>query len=343
MIKYSIIIPTCSNELIKMNLSYIEKLDKPPLGKYEVIIIQNSNDENIEKTVETFKDKIPNLRFLKEENQGLVYCRHRGAKEAQGEIICYLDDDSFVDENWLCEIEETFLDKNVIIAGGNNLPKYEVRPPKWLKYFWVETQYGKYLDKLSLINFRNVEQKVPTWFVFGCNFIIRKDIIFKYGGFCPDTIPFNMIKYRGDGETTLSYKLNNNGHFALFNPKILIQHFVPSKRTTIEYFKKRGYCQGISDSFSKIRKDNGFEYYNIKPNPNIKSKKIPFLKRKYLKIVEPVLFKFYKLIKKKDYMEYLNIKSEYEKSYQEGYNYHQNEVKKDPELLKYVLRGNFLD
>lgn len=342
MIKYSIVIPTCSNELISMSLSYIEKLNKPK-DNYEVIVIQNIDDKKIEEVVNSYNNKIPNLRFLKEENQGLVYCRHRGAKEAQGEIICYLDDDSFVDKNWLIEIEKTFLDSNVILAGGNNTPKYESTPPKWLKYFWNNTSYGKYMSELSLIEFNTGKQKVPTWFVFGCNFIIKKDAIFKYGGFNPDTIPIDKIKYRGDGETALSYKLNNEKLCAFFNPKIKIQHYVPNKRMTIEYLKKRGYCQGISDSFSKIRKEHGFKYYNlIDTNKYLKLKKPSFFIRKYNKIIKPLLDNFYKRIDSKNYKTFLYIKEEYKKAYEDGFLFHQTQVRNDIDLLKYVLQQNYM-
>jgi predicted nucleotide-binding protein (sugar kinase/HSP70/actin superfamily) len=40
-------------------------------------------------------------------------------------------------------------------------------------------------------------------------------------------------------------------------------------------------------------------------------------------------------------------KSEYEKqierAYRAGYNYHQNMIKKDPELLNWVLKDNYLE
>lgn len=340
MIRYSIVIPTCSNELISMNLKYINKLRKPN-DDYEVIVIQNNDDNKIEQVVNAYKNIIPNLRFLKEENVGLVYCRHRGAKEAQGEIICYLDDDSFVDENWLIEIEKTFSNPDCILAGGNNLPLYETEPPKWLKYFWQETQYGKCLAELSLIVFNNVEQSVPTWFIFGCNFIIRKEAIFKYGGFNPDTVPMNKIKFRGDGETAMSYKLNNDGHLACFNPKIRIQHYVPTKRMTLEYFKKRGYCQGVSDSFSQIRKENGFEYYNLKEN-NVVFKKAPFIIRKYNKIVKPLFVKLNTLINLSNYNLFKNIKYEYNKAYQEGFDYHQKMTQNNDDLLQYVLKESYI-
>jgi len=341
MIKYSIIIPTCNKKLTRRCLEYISKLHRPN-NEYEVLVIHNSSEDDIKSVVDTFQDKIENLRYIFEDGMGLLAGRHRGAKESKGKILCYLDDDSFVDKNYLLAIEKTFDNNNVLIAGGNNIPLYESRPPKWLKYFWEDCEYGRWLGKLSLIEFHNKTMKIPTWFVFGCNFIIRKDTLFEYDGFHPDGVPKNHLRFRGDGETALSCKLNKDGVVAYFNPKIKINHLVTENRMGLEYFKKRAFCQGVSDSFSDIRKTNGYDYLDFSPNLNVdKIKNISFkqfLNKSYKKYI-------FKIATKLDpnYDIYLNIKNEYEKSYQEGFDFHQSEVRNDSSLLEYVLKEDYLD
>ncbi len=342
MVKYSIIIPTCHKEMIERCLKYIAEL-KQPKFEYEVIVIQNSSDENIKEIVDGYVSRIQNLRFCYESNLGIIHSRHRGIVESNGEILCYLDDDSFVDKDWLVEIEKTFNENvDAVLVGGNNLPLFETSPPKWLKYFWKETSYGKYLSELSLIDFYKNKMKIPAWFVFGCNFIIKKSVLLEYKGFNPDTYNQDMIKYRGDGETALSCKLNKSGHVAYFNPKIKIHHFVPKSRMTLEYFKKRGFCQGISDSFSNIRLENGFSYFSFEPNSNLLKKRLPIIQRKFKKHIRPLIIKLDKIFNWQDYKTYMKIKSEYKESYMRGYEFHQNEVKNDSELKHWVLKENYL-
>jgi hypothetical protein len=62
-----------------------------------------------------------------------------------------------------------------------------------------------------------------------------------------------MIMYRGDGETYISDFIRKNGLKAIYNPKASVYHFVPTKRMTIDYFCKRSFNQGISNSYSEIR------------------------------------------------------------------------------------------
>jgi len=341
MIKYSVIIPTCNKTLVERCLEHLSKINKPK-DDYEVLVVHNVTKEDVKGVTDGYNDRIPNLRYIFEENYGQMHSRHRGAKEAQGEILCYIDDDSFVDENWLIAIEDTFKNKEVVLAGGNNLPLYESPPPKWLKYFWIKEKYGKWMGQLSLIDFYEKERELPAFFAFGCNLIIKKDIFYKFGGTNPDVVPKEKQRFQGDGETALSIKLNNNGYFLHFNPKIKIYHFVPTGRMTLEYFQKRAFYQGVCDSFSKIRKENGFTYYDIRSSEVSSENNIGILIRIYTEINNKILTVFLKIISN-SYNEFIDIKEAYEKSYKEGFDFHQNEVKNDPELLKWVLKENYLE
>jgi len=339
MIKYSIIIPTCNKNLTERCLEYLSRLNKPK-SDYEVLVVHNVTKDDIKSVTDEFINKIPNLKYIYEEIYGQMYARHRGAKEAHGEILCYIDEDSFVDKNWLIAIEETFKNKDVVLAGGNNIPLYESSPPKWLNYYWINNEYGCWLGQLSLINFNKRKRKLPAWFAFGCNFIIKKDIFFKMGGTHPDAVPKDKQRFQGDGETALSLKLNNNGYVLHFNPQIKIHHLVPSERMTLGYFQKRAFYQGVCDSFSKIRKENGFTYYDMTSNINLRGKSLYHFLKKLLSGSKRC---FLKKIKNKDFFLYLNMNNEYGKSYKDGFDFHQNEVKNDPELLKWVLKENYLE
>jgi GT2 family glycosyltransferase len=340
MIKYTIIIPKCNKNLTQRNLAYISRLNSPK-DEYEVLVIHNVTLDNIKETVEQFQDNIPNLRYIHEENYGQMPSRHRGAREAHGEILCFIDDDSFVDKNWLIAIERTFKDANVVLAGGNNIPFYEISPPKWLNYFWNDTPYGKWMGELSLIRFKEKKMKLPAWFAFGCNFIIRKDIFFNYGGTNPDVVPKDKQRFQGDGETALSLKLNRAGYVLHFNPAIRINHLVTKERMTVEYFKKRAFYQGVCASFSKIRSEHGFDYYHMIPSDNIYKLKFNVVKRIYSKIINSGPGRAMFAINK-NYKTASVIKNDYMTSYNEAFAFHQNEVKNDPELLKWVIRDNYL-
>lgn len=337
---YSIIIPTCHKDLINLSLRYISEIRLPKQG-YEVLVIHNATKDDIASVVASYKDKIPNLKYLYESEDGLMASRHRGAREAGGSILCYLDDDSFVDKDYLIGIEETFADPTVVCACGPNLPLYESKPPAWLKYFWVDSPWGAWMGQLSLMKLANKVMDLPAWFAFGCNMIIKKDLFFRLGGTNPDCMPPEKLIYTGDGETALSVKLNANGYTTRYNPKIKIRHFVPSSRMTEEYFVKRAAFQGICDSFTAIRvKNKVCPANNFEPNAKILIPKESYIKRKSRKIINKL--RKHNCFKSNAYKEYERIRLEHESALKNGYAKHQKAVSDDKALLEWVLRKSYL-
>lgn len=340
-IKYTIIVPTCNGSLVNKCLEYISKLNKPKFD-YEVLVLHNATMDDIESIVTLYCDKIPNLRYIYELEDGLMASRHRGAKEAKGSILCYLDDDSFVDENYLLGIEDTFADQSVVCACGPNIPLYESEQPKWLKYFWGLTPWGDVMGELSLMNLYNKIMDVPTWFAFGCNMVIKRDVFFEVGGTNPDCMPPNKLLYTGDGETALSVRLHKKGYFARYNPQIKIHHLVPTSRMTEKYFIKRATYQGICDSFTDIRVENNIcSKFDFKPSSSIKIPKRFYIRRKIRKLINK-LRKAFPSFKTKAYRDYERIKLAYANAYEKSYHNHHNAVKKDINLLNWALKENYL-
>ena len=80
---------------------------------YEVIIIDNSTNKETKKLAEKKKGEfIKNNILLKyvrnEKENSLTVARNIGVRNATGKIICFLDDDIVLDENYLEEIKKTY-------------------------------------------------------------------------------------------------------------------------------------------------------------------------------------------------------------------------------------------
>ena len=335
MIKYSIIIPTLNRaKILDKCLHRINNITKPN-NDYEVLVIDNGSTDNTKEIIKKYNF----VNYLHEANPGLHNARHCGARNAKGSVLCYIDDDSFVDKNWLIGIEEEFTNKDCVISTGPCIPEFEKKPPKWLKYFWINCQYGKYFDKLSLIDFHKKKMLIPAWFVFGCNFIITKKAVFDNKGFNPDGMPKEFINMRGDGETALSIKLNEQNILANYNPKIKIHHLVSESRLTKDYLIKRSFEAGISNSFSNFRNNIGICSNNF----NVINKlvyKQPYFINKTLKIITKIYYKI--IASSNNYKKFLEIKKLCDEENIKGYNYHQNLLKTDSDLIKWVSKENYL-
>lgn len=336
-LKYSIIIPTLNqSRKLSQCLDRLSCLLFDPC-MFEVLVIDNGSSDDTKAVSLSFQEKIRNLRYVYCAAPGLMAARHMGCDEACGQILCFIDDDSLVDKDWLNGIDAAFKQERAALVGGPCLPEYEVTPPDWINYFWSPTPYGRIHSFLSLVDFGDKVRLINPMYVFGCNYSIKKNIFLELGGTYPDYYPENYRYFQGDGESGLSAKIKKTKYIVIYHPKAKIRHLIPSARLTGDYFCWRRYFNGIHSSYTAVRRQYGADGPVVQEKVHIlwrltqKTKTLLGLKTKQksrANIDEP--------------NEIASIREKIEESYKSGYQDHQKEIKNDPVLLEWVLRENYL-
>lgn len=337
----SVIIPT-RNRARSICIA-LESLTRQSISQddFETIVVDNGSNDNTKEVVTKYKNEHPkhNIRYFYDEIPGLLTGRHRGAREAKGEILVFIDDDIYADKGWLSAIADTFNRyPDVHLVGGKCLPKYETEPPVWLNYFWHSLpDGGKMLGGLSLCDFGEEEKEISPSLVWGLNYSIRKKSLYALGGFNPDTVPMTYQPFQGDGESGLSSKAIKKGYKAFYQPKALVYHEVPDERMTLEYFDKRYFFQGICDSYTEIRRNNG----------KTSMVTLTSIKRKIKNVLRPM----YRTVFPKPKAS-IQTEADFEKEMlftrfqameKAGYNFHQEMARKSPVVMKWVLKENYWD
>jgi len=337
MISYSVIIPTLNQSTkLKQCLAHFSELSFDS-DLFEVLVIDNGSTDDTKDISLSFQDKIENLRYLFCESPGLMAARHMGCDMAKGEILCYLDDDSLVTKDWLKGISESFADDDVAMVGGPCIPEYETEPPYWVEYFWSETEHGKTNTVLSLLDFGKQKLFISPGFVYGCNYSIRKKIFLEFGGTNPDYFPEKHRQFQGDGESGLAAKISSSGYKTVYDPRVKIRHLIPESRLNMEYFCWKRYYNGIHGSYSALRRQHSVENVNDKKKVCIGRKIYRGIKRKVAGGLD------WNRHKNSDEPEEVRkIRGKMQESYEAGYRYHQEEVRRDSKLLEWVLRENYL-
>jgi glycosyltransferase involved in cell wall biosynthesis len=244
----SIIIPTYQRPTSLADALESVRIQNFPTDEYEILIVDNAPDTTRQVSLLCDISGKPSMRYIHEPHNGLHNARHAGARAAKGEILVYVDDDVKCDGNFLTEILRPYSDPQVGCAGGKILPEFEGEPPEWLNMFpkWY----------LSILDDNNGPKEVQ--YIYGCNFSVRRSLVFELGGFNPDGFGNNekMRWYRGDGEIGLLRKVHSAGRKVIYNPAAVVWHFIPKERLSIEYFRERAFKGGIESSFSKHRYSN---------------------------------------------------------------------------------------
>jgi O-antigen biosynthesis protein len=97
----------------------LAQLEETLAGKldYEVILIDDASKDG---TVEFLKGLGEHHRvFFNDQNQGFAKNNNFGAREAQGEYLCFLNNDVFVQGNWLRPMLRVFDEKEKVGMVGN--------------------------------------------------------------------------------------------------------------------------------------------------------------------------------------------------------------------------------
>jgi glycosyltransferase involved in cell wall biosynthesis len=341
--KASIIIPTFNrcDLLDKALISLVKQTFNP--SEFEIIVVDNGSTDNTREIVQQHIDEntAPYIHYIFDDIPGLLTGRHRGAKESNSDILCFIDEDIEADPDWLKEVYNTFKDSSVHLVGGKCLPIYDVEPPVWEKKLWSITGDHKMCGFYSLIDQGDEQKDCEPNLIWGLFFCIRKETLHKAGGFHPDALPGHLLRFLGDGETGLTTKIKSLGLRSVYQPKAVLYHHVTRERFGVEYLKKREFYQGCCNSYRDIRENNGFRN-NKKIDGFLEKNRFKMIFHSLKKLVRNLL-QFLGLCNKKTITEFDLILMEMQKAYKDGYAFHQNEAKNDPELLNWILKENYFD
>ncbi len=221
--------------------------------EYEIIVVDNASTDataaiaksRADSTANNGNDSNPEVRYIYEPTLGLSVARNRGAKEARGQILAYLDDDAEASVEWLSELLMVFeANESIAIAGGKVTLIWppDAQPPRWLSDD-LSSSLGAYDlgDELTYI-------QRPSLTPRGLNYAVRKSFLQAVGGF--DThlgrVGKNLLSNEEQQLTRLALERNQQ---VAYVPTALAAHNVAPARMKPGWFLSRSWWQGISESY----------------------------------------------------------------------------------------------
>ena len=195
----------------------------------EFLVVNNNCTDHTDQVIEGFSKRLPLIRLF-EPKQGLSNARNCAVKAAQGEVIIFTDHDAIVQPDWLINYMAAFQRwPEAAYFGGTITPLYESQPPDWVQ------ANIKLLEGAVLIrNLGSEERRLePHEQVFGANIAFRR-AVFETEKFDSNFGPAGKELILGD-ETRFVAKLIEKKQFGVWVPSARVQHFVPKKRTSLEF------------------------------------------------------------------------------------------------------------
>lgn len=201
--KFSIIIPVKAiNDYVRETVPYILNLQRPD---WELIILPNDTDLN------EWHD--PRINIIPSGRVGPAAKRDMGATRAKGEILVFLDDDSYPEADLLDIAERYFDDDNVVALGGP-----AITPPH--DNFWQKVSGAVFLSKLSggaPERYVPVGKARPVDDWPSVNLMVRKDAFLAIGG-------FNSPYWPGEDTKLCLDLIQKTGKQILYVPEMRVWH-----------------------------------------------------------------------------------------------------------------------
>jgi glycosyltransferase involved in cell wall biosynthesis len=325
--KSSVIIPTAGRPAALESALRALLALAPSRHDAEILVVDNNGDDALCEALRNHCAQFDGaVRYVREPSPGLTAARHRGVREAHGEVLSFVDDDVEVGAGWLAAIQAGFRDLEVGLIGGPSVPRFTGSVPAWFWGFLARTPYGGWMCPwLSLIDVGRDVRGVSPLHLWGLNFSIRRSVLERCGGFHPDLVPAHLQRWQGDGETGLARNVQAAGIRCDYLHDALVFHQCGPERLNPEYFGKRAYYQGVAESFTEVRSGRD-------PRPGSKPADRSLVRR--------ALGAARGMWKPEGHGA---IDAATRAARVAGWRFHQAEVAADPKLLRWARRADFMD
>ncbi|GAB6599061.1 hypothetical protein C2L96_03120 [Bacillus cereus] len=87
---------------------------------FEVIIVNDGSSGNCKSIVEEYREKIKNIVYVEQKNQGLSAARNKGIDIAKGKYCCFVDSDDYIEKDYIATLTKGIEDyeyPDLIIIG----------------------------------------------------------------------------------------------------------------------------------------------------------------------------------------------------------------------------------
>jgi glycosyltransferase involved in cell wall biosynthesis len=211
---------------------------------FEVILIDNNSPGNTRELFQIFSEVNPYIktRYELEKNQGLSYARNRAIQIAEYDFITFLDDDAFIQEDYLEKCLLAFSENpRIDVLGGKIILHYESIIPDW---------ENKYLN--SILGYFNRGEQAFTFdkkaYPRGSNMTFKRAVFSKIGLFnvALGRTDKSMI---GGEEKELFDRAYSANLMVFYDPKVVVFHSVPVERTFPVFVRRQAIGIGMSERF----------------------------------------------------------------------------------------------
>jgi len=248
--KVSVIICTLNRPTL---INCLESVYDQNYKNFEVIVV--SPKENTRKAILNCSNPNFNgIKFLLSDKANVSRQRNIGIRQASGEIVVFIDDDATAERDWIFNLKKNYEDDQVMCVGGRIVPKFLGEIPEELKNLPKEIYKGFLGETLLEFQSTTIINQPLLW---GSNISFRKKIFEIIGEF-DEELGKTDDKLLCEEEIEIQTRILKKGYKIVYEPSSVVIHLAGSEKLTKEFFIKRSFWQGVSETI-KVRKSSNFQ------------------------------------------------------------------------------------
>ena len=210
--KISIIVPVYNaSEYIGI---CIDSILNQTYQNFELLLINDGSTDNSLRILEDYAKRDKRIRVINQKNMGVAKTRNKGIQLARGEYIMFIDNDDYIDSDYLEQFIKFCDGQDIVIGGyrrvdlsGKILKKFFLKDTDWSKYMFI-TPWARIFKREFLL-----ENKIEFF-----SYPIGEDIYFNLKAYSL-TDKIKIISYIGYNWLYNDSSVSNTIHKG-FNEKV---------------------------------------------------------------------------------------------------------------------------
>jgi glycosyltransferase involved in cell wall biosynthesis len=219
---------------------------------WELLLVDNASTQRLSSEIDL--NWHPHARHVREEELGLTPARLRGIREAQADILVFVDDDNVLAKDYLEITGKIGEDYPFIGAWGGQIhPEFEVDPPEWTKPYWGMLAIREF-ERDSWSNLLHQHITTPC----GAGICVRYKVAQRYSNLVNTDKRRITLDRIGEslsscGDSDLAYTACDLGMGTGQFSALKVTHLIPKARLEKSYLEKLAeeisYSTTILESF----------------------------------------------------------------------------------------------
>ncbi len=236
--KVSVVICTYTLERYDVFASCVDSVLDQTYDDCEVVIVVDGNEAVRERVESEYGSQAEVAIYCNDENRGISYSRTRGAREATGDVVAFIDDDAIAEPDWISELVAVYEQTDAIAVGGHVAPAWVTEKPAFFpaEFYWLvgcdERGFAEHMEEV-----RNT---------YGSNISYRREVFLSVGGYDENTGRKGDRHIQAHEAPVCIRMANAYGKGVIYTREAVVNHQLFDYRGAFGWLVFRSFWQGYS-------------------------------------------------------------------------------------------------